>query len=234
LEEAFGEKYFAEKYRIAANKASAAVYRQCWNAPLGLLADTPEQKIYSQYTNIYGVLTDAIPREDQAQVMRKIMAPNLGENPVIKLALVDYHAQFYLSRAIDKAGLGESYLNTIGPWREMIAMGLTTTPEVKEPTRSDTHAWSAHPIYDLLTIVAGIHPSSPGFATVRIAPNPGALAHFEAAMPHQDGEIRVQYRRGEAQATFLINLPPGLPGVLDWNGRQYPLRAGEQILQLPK
>jgi hypothetical protein len=60
------------------------------------------------------------------------------------------------------------------------------------------------------------------------------LAHFEAAMPHQDGEIRVQYRRGEAQATFLINLPPGLPGVLDWNGRQYPLRAGEQILQLPK
>jgi alpha-L-rhamnosidase len=234
LEAAFGEKYLAAKYRAAARRASDAVYRQCWNARLGLLADTPDQKEYSQYTNIYGVLTDAIPRADQAQVMRKIIAPNLGENPVVKLALVDYHAQFYLSRAIDKAGLGGYYLNTIGPWREMLAMGLTTTPEVKEPTRSDTHAWSAHPMYDLLTIVAGIHPASPGFSSVRIAPHPGALDHFEAAMPHAKGEIRVQYRQEETRATLLITLPQGLPGILEWNGRQYFLHDGEQTLRLPK
>jgi alpha-L-rhamnosidase len=166
--------------------------------------------------------------------MRKIIAPNLGENPVVKLALVDYHAQFYLSRAIDKTGLGGYYLNTIGPWSEMLAMGLTTTPEVKEPTRSDTHAWSAHPMYDLLTIVAGIHPGSPGFSSVRIAPHPGALDHFEAAMPHEEGEIRVQYRHDETRATLVISLPQGLPGVLEWNGRQYSLRDGEQTLRLPK
>jgi alpha-L-rhamnosidase len=234
LEDAFGQKYLADKYRNAAGKASEAVYRQCWNPVLGLLADTPEQKTYSQYTNIYGVLTDTIPKAGQSQVMRKIIAPNLGEDPVAKLALVDYHAQFYLSRAIDKTGLGEYYLNTIAPWREMIAMGFTTTPETKEPTRSDTHAWSAHPLYDLLTIVAGIHPSSPGFASVRIGPSPGALDHFEAAMPHQDGEIRVQYRRDHTYANFLISLPPGLPAVLEWNGKQYPLQAGEQTLRLPK
>jgi alpha-L-rhamnosidase len=234
LEDAFGGKYLAEKYRTAAFKASAAVYHQCWNAQLGLLADTPDQQAYSQYTNIYGVLTDAIPSAEQAQVMRKVIAPNMGESPVVKMALVDYHAQFYLSRALDKAGLGEYYLNTIGPWREMIAMGLTTTPETKEPTRSDTHAWSAHPMYDLLTIVAGIHPSSPGFASVRITPNPGALANFEAAMPHEEGEIRVQYKREQTQASFRITLPPGLPGILHWDGRDYPLRAGEQTLQLTK
>jgi alpha-L-rhamnosidase len=234
LEDAFGEKHLAAKYRAAARKASDAVYRQCWNARLGLLADTPDQKEFSQYTNLYGVLTDAIPRADQAQVMRKIIAPNLGENPVVKLALVDYHAQFYLSRAIDKTGLGGYYLNTIGPWSEMLAMGLTTTPEVKEPTRSDTHAWSAHPMYDLLTIVAGIHPGSPGFSSVRIAPHPGALDHFEAAMPHEEGEIRVQYRHDETRATLVISLPQGLPGVLEWNGRQYSLRDGEQTLRLPK
>ena len=130
--------------------------------------------------------------------------------------------------------MGEFYLRTIGPWREMIAMGFTTTPETKEPTRSDTHAWSAHPMYDLLTIVAGIHPSSPGFASVRIAPNPGPLANFEAAMPHEEGEIRVQYTQVETKASFRITLPKGLPGILEWNGRQYPLRAGEQTLQLPK
>jgi alpha-L-rhamnosidase len=232
LEDAFGDKYLANKYRAAASKAADAVYRQCWNAKLGLLADTPEQKQYSQYTNIYGVLTDAIPNSDQVKVVRKIIAPNLGEDPIVPLTNVDYHAQFYLSRAIDKAGLGDDYLDTIKPWREMIGMGFTTTPENKEPTRSDTHAWSAHPIYDFLTIVAGIHPSSPGFASVRIAPHPGALEQFEATMPHQQGEIRVQYRRDGTKAKFVIGLPQGLPGVLTWNGEQHTLHSGEQTLLL--
>jgi alpha-L-rhamnosidase len=232
LEDAFGDKYLANKYRAAASKAADAVYRQCWNAKLGLLADTPEQKQYSQYTNIYGVLTDAIPNSDQVKVVRKIIAPNLGEEPIVPLTNVDYHAQFYLSRAIDKAGLGDDYLDTIKPWREMIGMGFTTTPENKEPTRSDTHAWSAHPIYDFLTIVAGIHPSSPGFASVRIAPHPGALEQFEATMPHQQGEIRVQYRRDGTKAKFVISLPQGLPGVLTWNGEQHTLHSGEQTLLL--
>jgi len=89
-------------------------------------------------------------------------------------------------------------------------------------------------MYDLLTTVAGIHPGSPGFSSVRIAPNPGALDHFEAAMPHPKGEIRVKYRQDEPRATLLISLPQGLPGVLEWNGRQYPLRSGEQTLRLPK
>jgi len=233
LEDAFGEKYFADKYRALANKAAAAVYQQCWNSRLGLLADTPDQTTYSQYTNIYGVLTDAIPRDKQAQVMRTILAPNLGQPPAVDLALVDYHAQFYLSRALDKAGLGELYLSTLGPWREMIAMGLTTTPETKDPSRSDTHAWSAHPIYDLLTIVAGIHPGSPGFASVRISPNPGALTSFDAAMPHEGGDIRVQYTKGEKQSSFHITLPAGLPATLEWNGHDYPLKAGEQTVQIP-
>ena len=233
LEDAFGEKFFAAKYRAAAAKATAAVYRQCWNPALGLLADTPEQTQYSQYTNVYGVLTDAIPVADRGSVMRKVIAPNMGENAAVKLELLDYHAQFYLEMALDKAGLGEYYLQTLAPWRQMIAMGFTTTPEVPEPTRSDTHAWSAHPLYFLLTIVAGIHPGAPGFGSVRITPHPGTLEHFEAAMPHQESEIRVQYHHFGAQADFLITLPSGLPGVLAWQGKEYPLHSGEQSFHLP-
>jgi alpha-L-rhamnosidase len=87
-------------------------------------------------------------------------------------------------------------------------------------------------LYDLLTIVAGIHPSSPGFRSVRITPNPTTLEHFEATMPHGDKEIRVAYRRQGTKADFAIALPEGLPGVLVWNGKEYPLHSGEQSLQL--
>jgi hypothetical protein len=232
LEERFGDKSLAAKYRTVALKASLAVYRQCWNAELGLLADSPEQSVYSQYANIYGILTDSIPKTEQPGVMRKILGPYLGEHPLTNMAPIDYHSQFYLSRAIDKTGMGEYYLKTIEPWRQMIEKGLTTTPEFADPTRSDTHAWSAHPIYDLLTIVAGIHPGSVGFGSVRIAPNPGTLEHFEASMPLRNGEIRVRYLHDGNQARFTLRLPEGLTGILIWSGRQYRLHGGEQELLL--
>ena len=65
-----------------------------------------------------------------------------------------------------QAGLGDDYLARLGPWRQMLELGLTTWAETPEPTRSDSHAWTAHPNYDLLTTVAGVNPASPGFASV--------------------------------------------------------------------
>lgn len=232
LEDRFGERYLAERYRALARKSSHAVYSRCWSASMGLLADSPEQNRYTQYTNVYGVLTDAIPASDQASVMHTVIAGNLGVEQAAKIEAVDLHAQFYLSRAIDKSGVGGEYLKTIAPWREMLAKGMTTTPEFADPTRSDTHAWSAHPIYDMLTIVAGIHPAAPGFAEVRISPNPGTLEHFEASMPHPRGEIKVRYRRSGSKAQFTITLPQGTDGSMIWMGQQHALHGGEQELQL--
>lgn len=234
MEDAFGEKDVAAHEREVAIKASAAVYRSCWNAKLKLLADTPDQDSYSEHTNIFGVLTNTIPVRDQAAVIQKLIASHFGGGKSIapNIAQVSYHYQFYLSRAIDKVGLGQRYASTLVPWREMLALGLTTTPEYADPTRSDTHAWSAHPIYDLLTIVAGIHSSSPGFARVRITPCPGSLSTFDASMPHGKGAIRVQYARHNGVADFLITLPMDLTGDLVWMGQHYPLAAGTKEFQL--
>jgi alpha-L-rhamnosidase len=85
----------------------------------------------------------------------------------------------------------------------------------------------------LLTIVAGIHPDAPGFARVRIAPNPGSLTSFQAVMPRENSEIRVEYEKTQNESHFHITLPKGLPGVLAWHGKDYPLQAGEQDLRLP-
>ena len=62
--------------------------------------------------------------------------------------------------------MGDRYLDLLAPWRAMLDLGLTTWAETPEPTRSDSHAWSAHPSVDLLAIVAGIQPAVPGFERV--------------------------------------------------------------------
>ena len=180
LESTFGDSARAQRYREAESRAVNAVRKLCWNNTSGLIADTPAQKHYSQHANILGVWLDVIPREQQKDVLNKILSVSdqgfTATGPVPEMTKATYYFRFYLARALEHAGMGDQYLNLLKPWRDMTALGLTTWAEQPEPTRSDSHAWSAHPNFDFLTIVAGIRPKSPGFSSVSIEPHLGAVA----------------------------------------------------------
>jgi hypothetical protein len=124
--------------------------------------------------------------------------------------------------------MGDDYLKLLGPWKNMLSFGLSTWAESPEPTRSDSHAWSSHPNYDLLTIVAGVHPASPGFKTVEIEPHLGALRHLDAAVPTRQGTIKVQYTRAGEGIQADVTLPEGVSGNFLWNGKKLPLHEGAQ------
>jgi len=114
----------------------------------------------------------------------------------------------------------------------MLDLGLSTWAERPGRTRSDSHAWSAHPNYDLLTIVAGIKPASPGFRRVRVEPHLGTLDRLDARMPHPKGEIAVSYRRDGRALTASIHLPSGLAGEFVWGSLTRALREGDQTFRL--
>src|SRR5579871_123800 len=235
LEEQLGDPQLAKTYRERSKAAADGVYRLCWNAKAGLLADTPAQDSYSQHANITGVLFDVILKSDQVAVMRKVLAENnaAAGSGSSKLAPASLFYQFYLARALEHAHMSEEYIDLLQPWRKMLAMGFTTTPESGDPTRSDTHAWSAHPAYDLPAIVAGIRPGSAGFATVRIEPSLGKLDWVEASMPHPKGMILTRYRRTGSMTNAGVTLPDSVSGTLVWKQKSYPLHPGEQSFELP-
>jgi len=236
IEFALGDKIRAGLYRSAAERASQAVYKLCWNQHYGLLADTPAQKHYSQHANILGVWLDVIPREQEKDVLTKILSVSDGytaTGPVPPLTKATYYFRFYLARALDHVGMGNQYLQLLGPWRAMVSLGLTTWAEQPEPTRSDSHAWSAHPNYDFLTIVAGIRPRTPGFATVLVAPHLGSLKHLSAAVANPKGMIEAEYTVEHSRVKAIITLPADVSGELLWNGKTSSLHAGKQELQLP-
>jgi hypothetical protein len=111
----------------------------------------------------------------------------------------------------------------------MPTFGLTTVPETPEPTRSDTHAWSAHPNHGLLATVLGVRPAAPGFAAVRVAPALGPLRAAEGRVAHPGGDVDVRLARGaDGALTADVTLPPGVRGVLSWGGQDVPLLAGPQ------
>ena len=172
------------------------------------------------------VLTDASAPADQAALMERVLSDQT-------LTQSTYYFSYYQLEALRKAGLGERYVDQLAPWRGMLAMGLTTVPETPEPTRSDSHAWSAHPNYGLLATVLGVRPAQPGFKKVHIAPHLGPLRRAEGRVPHPLGEIVVRLARTEGGGLRgEVTLPEGLEGVLEWGGKKIALRPGRQELSL--
>jgi hypothetical protein len=112
----------------------------------------------------------------------------------------------------------------------MLALGLTTWAEMPEPGRSDCHAWSAHPNFDLLATVAGIESAAPGFSRITIQPHLGSLKHLNATLPHPRGDITVAYSRDGDHLKADVTLPAGLSGAFLWRGKSTALHAGAQHL----
>jgi hypothetical protein len=116
-------------------------------------------------------------------------------------------------------------------WRGLLKQNFTTWPENPDPTRSDTHAWSAHPTSGLLTYVAGIQPDAPGFARVRITPHLGKLTSLDAGMVHPSGMVRTKYTVSAGKLSANIVLPAGLTGTFSYGGKDWPLKPGRNIVQ---
>ncbi len=228
LERALGDSVRAARYAEGANKAALAIRELCWNKNFGLLADTPSQSHYSQHANALAVWLDVIPPDQQAAVMKRTLAVN---NP--SLSKTSYYFTYYIARALEHAGLADQYVFLLQPWRQMLDLGLSTWAENPEPTRSDSHAWSSHPNYDLLRLVAGIRSTAPGFSKMVIEPHLGPLHTVTASMPHPKGRISVSFAQTPKGTNAKINCPEGVEAHLVWRGKSYGLHAGSQTLRLP-
>jgi alpha-L-rhamnosidase len=225
LEKHLGNEAIADDYRQRAGHTRSGIRDKCWSDARGLVSDNPDQKVFSQQANILGVLFDVTPKERQQEVLRKMVDIEPGTTPGGVLS-ASYYFRFYLARALEHAGMADDYLKSLDPWRKLLPLHFSTWPEIPGDTRSDSNAWTSHPIYDLLTLVAGIEPASPGFKTVRIAPHLGNLPSLSAVYPHPDGMIEVKYQRRGAGIDATITLPGKLEGEFLFQGKTRKLTPG--------
>jgi hypothetical protein len=231
LEKGLGDMTFSARYLARATHVRSGLFEKCWSASRGLIADTPDRNTFSQQANVLAVLYDVTPKDRQQDVLRQMLAIDPGTTPDGVLS-ASYYFRFYLARALEHAGLADEYLRSVDPWRKLLPLHFSTWPEVPGNTRSDSHAWTAHPIYDLLTLVAGIEPASPGFASVRIAPHLGALPSLTATYPHPQGIIKVEYHREGTGLSAILTLPGKLEGSFLLNGKTWPLKPGENRIEV--
>jgi len=232
LEAAHGDAGQADWDRARADEARSAIRLHCWDAARGLFADDADRQVFSQHMNVFAVLYDiATPAEARA-ILERITVPGKGIDAPPGMYTSTYYFAWYLVRAFEHAGLAERYFALLDSWRALLPLHYTTWPESRGDTRSDTHAWSAHPTTDLLRIVAGIGPAAPGYARLRVAPVLGPLTSLDATAATPHGPVSVRYRIADDVLTADIDRPRTLPGEFTWQGRSYPLRREHTTLRL--
>jgi alpha-L-rhamnosidase len=221
-----GDLTQARRYQNQSMQLNAAVYKNCWSKERVLLSDTPDKLVFSQHVNTMAVLTGVFANDQQKAVMNKV----LNDKSLIKCT---YYYQFYITRALKKANMANAYLSTLNGWKDMLKLGLTTFAETPEPTRSDCHAWSASPCYDLLAVVCGIESAQPGFKTVNISPALGTLNKIEGSMPHPNGVIAVSlHHAGKNGISGWVTLPKNVIGTFLWKSVRLKLKSGTQKISL--
>lgn len=223
----FGDEGKSEHYLALARRLTKGTYEQCFDTHKMEMANTPAKNSFSQHAGIMAILADAIPVEQEQEVLDNLLKDSL-------MSQATFYYRFYLTRAMIKVGKASDYYGQLMPWRNMLKMGLTTFAEKPEPTRSDCHAWSASPVYDFLATICGIMPDAPGFQKVVIQPALGGLNEVKGRMPSPLGMISIALKlqkNGGVEGT--IELPKGLPGRFVWQNKNYQLKAGKQNISIP-
>jgi alpha-L-rhamnosidase len=232
LEATQGDAGEAAWDRARAAEARAAIRAHCWDEARGLFADDADRQVFSQHMNVFAVLYDLATPDEAPAILERITVPGKGIDAPPGMYGSTYYFAWYLVRAFEHAGMAGRYFELLDSWRALLPLHYTTWPESRGDTRSDTHAWSAHPTADLLRIVAGIGPAAPGYSRLRVAPSLGPLTSLDATAATPHGPVRVRYRVAGDVLTAQIDRPRALPGDFTWQGRSYPLLREHTTLRL--
>ena len=226
LETSFGEPHFADIYSSRLTKLKTAISNVFWSRNRGLLADDSAKTCFSEHCQTVALKLGLGESGDQSA-----MLIGLRQDTQLRRCTIYYSWQLFEAiLARDEYSL---FIDRMKPWFDHGKCGLVTCAETLEPSRSDCHAWGAHPIWHYYSSLLGIRPGSWGFTTVTIRPCLGALDRISGSIPHHNGVISAGFERqanGDYDATIL--LPEKLNGELIWQDQTIPLHAGENKVSL--
>ena len=119
----------------------------------------------------------------------------------------------YVFEAATRLGLRREVIDCIRRrWQPMVRQGSTFEVWRPTPQESRSHAWSAHPLTHLNRLVAGVAPTSPGWATVDVRPpwSDDSVNCCATSVPTPRGLIRVEWQKSPESATLALDLPAGI------------------------
>jgi alpha-L-rhamnosidase len=220
LHEAYGQRHLAAHWREVNTALRRAIVAAYWEDQRGMLADDRAHTCYSEHTQALAILTHLLDGERRERMIVGL----LGADDLARTTIYFSH---YLLEALREIGRVDLLIDKLDFWFGLQEKGLKTTSESPEPTRSDCHAWGAHPLYHYYASILGARPGAPGFRRVRIAPQFGPLTAIRGEMPHPTSDmLRFDLRREGDVLRGELWLPEGVTGELVWGDEERSLKSG--------
>jgi len=219
LERWVGRPAHAERCALWACEVSEAIHRAFFDDPRGLYAEDLDHTHFTEHAQCLALLSGGVP----SAASRRVRAGLLQDRSLTRTTIYFTH---YLFEAYRQLGAMEAMFDRLGEWFELPERGFLTTREKPEPTRSDCHAWGAHPLYHYFATILGIRPGAFGFTEVQVRPQLGPLSRAEGQLVHPAGVIDVSLQRRDDGVTGRIQLPQGVRGTLEVAGRCSALSSG--------
>lgn len=220
IERAFGNEALAAHWTGKAEKLIAALKRLYWDEKRGMFSDDDRHAAYSEHVQCLALLGDAVTGEAAGALYDRL----ISERDLLRTTV---YFSYYLFETHARFGRPDLIFKALNLWRSYVEIGAATTLERPHPSRSDCHAWGAHPLHHLHASILGLRPSAPFFGKVRIAPQPGPLKFIKAKTPHPKGMIESDLRFDGDKISGCIKLPEGVEAELVWRGRTLPVSSGK-------
>jgi hypothetical protein len=223
LETWIGEPELARRNNRLADEMTKAIARRFWDEKKNLFADDSAKQYFSEHSQCLAILSGML---DESQVQKigqaLLREPNLSQTTI--------YFSHYLFETYHKLGFTDAMFDRLKLWFDLERNGFKTTFESPEPSRSDCHAWGAHPIFHYYSSLLGIRPASMGFDKIIVRPQLGPLEKIKATMVHPKGMIEVDWQQKNGKLSGTLSLPEGVEGTMVLEGKTVPLKSGKQNL----
>jgi alpha-L-rhamnosidase len=98
-------------------------------------------------------------------------------------------------------------------WLNMIRAGAGATMEAWDlslkPNTTYSHPWAASPAFDIPRDMFGIRPTTPGYATFDVRPQPGGVSWAHITVPTRRGGIGAAFRTAaDGHVDLTVTVPP--------------------------
>ena len=212
----------------------------------GRCASTPHTSVHSTFYALYAGL--AAGDDAWASALASYVRARAVEDPVLGIPCGAYPAGFLLQALYaDGADHGNAAFAVLTAatkhsWRHMMeVLGATATTECwlpeELPNLSFSHVWSSSPASVIPQFFFGVVPTSPGYATLDIRPQPGPVLEGRATLPTVRGEVGVAFEQTVPGApggcmTLALALPGGVSArafVPRWGANVSVTLDGERV-----
>lgn len=225
LENYAGNRDLSEKYSTYAVNIAADMQKYFWQPEKGLFSDDSAGLHYSEHSQILALLAGLLPKVQEQQVFHSLISSR-------HLSRTTIYFSHYLLDVLGKFGAGEKFMNSLDYWTKLIDNGFKTTPERPEPSRSDCHAWGAHPYYHFFASLAGIRPSGFGGREFIIRPLADGPENITGSVPLAQGNIEFNMNKFEGTLDAIIIIPETIKAQLIWNNEIINLKQGENRIKI--